>query len=140
MTVPHRRIKRERGADLEVLTRGCPRNCKRRVFVTKPLGFCSPGKATKIVSREPGDLPSTVVMREHVGRGVQTGSRTKDPRIFGETSIAVTCQLACRPRCFRVFNHRCYTTWSSAWVLLCCHTQRSRSQRTVVLHCGTCSR
>src|ERR1019366_5344806 len=139
MTVPLRGIKRERGADLEVLPGGCPRNCKRRVSSLSHWEM-NPGKATKIVSREPGDLPSTVVMREHVGRGVQTGSRTKDPRIFGETSIAVTCQLACRPRCSRVFNHRCYATWSSAWVLLCCHTQRIRSQRTLVLHCGTCSR
>lgn len=79
MTVPLRRIKRERGADLDVLIRGCPRNCKRLVFVTKPLGS-GPGKATKNVGREPGDLPSTVVMREHVGRGVQTGSRTEDPK------------------------------------------------------------
>jgi hypothetical protein len=80
MTVPLRRIKRERGADLEVLTRGCPRNCKRRVFVTKPLGVES-WEGDEIESREPGDLPSTVVMREHVGRGVQTGSRTEDPTL-----------------------------------------------------------
>ena len=37
-----------------------------------PLGFRVPGRRQRVVTREPGDLPSVVVMREHVGRGVLT--------------------------------------------------------------------
>src|SRR5580693_2519207 len=54
-------------------------------------GTHAPGKATETVSREPGDLPSAVVTREHVGRGALT---VAEPRAFqarGETSFAVTC-------------------------------------------------
>ena len=44
------------------------------------------------MTREPGDLPSVVVTREHVGRGVLTvaePARCVGPA--GETSFAVTC-------------------------------------------------
>jgi len=51
--------------------RGCPRNCKRRILRHEPLVF-SVRKATQGLTREPGDLPSAVVTREDVGRGVQT--------------------------------------------------------------------
>ena len=51
--------------------RGCPRNCKRRALAENHWGV--PGKAaSEAMTREPGDLPSAVVTREDVGRGVQT--------------------------------------------------------------------
>ncbi len=34
-----------------------------------PLGF-DLGRRRKALTREPGDLPSVVVTREHIGRGV----------------------------------------------------------------------
>src|ERR1700722_302640 len=37
-----------------------------------PLGISAPGRRRKVSIREPGDLPSAVITREHVGRGVQT--------------------------------------------------------------------
>jgi hypothetical protein len=37
-----------------------------------PLGSRVPERRRKVVTREPGDLPSVVVTREHVGRGVLT--------------------------------------------------------------------
>jgi len=40
--------------------------------VIVPLGSRVPGRRRKVVTREPGDLPSAVVTREHVGRGVLT--------------------------------------------------------------------
>jgi hypothetical protein len=52
--------------------RGCPRNCKRRILRHEPLGISVPGRRCKVLTREPGDLPSAVVTREDVGRGVQT--------------------------------------------------------------------
>src|ERR1700712_3979645 len=41
-------------------------------FVIKPLGISVLGRRRKVSTREPGDLPSAVVTREDVGRGVQT--------------------------------------------------------------------
>ncbi|VTZ51682.1 hypothetical protein MPC4_470006 [Methylocella tundrae] len=35
-----------------------------------------PGRRRKAETREPGDLPSAVVTREHIGRGVSVGTRT----------------------------------------------------------------
>jgi hypothetical protein len=35
-----------------------------------------PGRRRKARTREPGDLPSAVVVREHIGRGVSVGTRT----------------------------------------------------------------
>ena len=49
---------------------GCPRNCKRRIFSHIATGTSAPGRRRKVVTRKPGDLPSAVVTREHVGRGV----------------------------------------------------------------------
>src|ERR1700688_4658898 len=37
-----------------------------------PLGISVLGRRRKVSTREPGDLPSAVVTREGVGRGVQT--------------------------------------------------------------------
>src|ERR1700759_1232427 len=37
-----------------------------------PLGISVLGRRRKVTTREPGDLPSAVVTREDVGRGVQT--------------------------------------------------------------------
>ena len=71
--------------------RGCPRNCKRQILRHMPLGISVLGRRRRVTTREPGDLPSAVVTREDVGRGVQTlaslGSRKRD----GETWFAVTC-------------------------------------------------
>jgi len=40
-------IKRERGAgEMKALRRGCPRNCKRRIFRHMSTGISGPGKAT----------------------------------------------------------------------------------------------
>ena len=74
-----------------IRSRGCPRNCKRRCFRHYATGNHAPGKATEAVSREPGDLPSVVVTREHVGRGALTVAEPKALRARGETSFAVTC-------------------------------------------------
>lgn len=49
-----------------------PRNCKRQILRHEPLGISVPGRRCKVLTREPGDLPSAVVTREDVGRGVQT--------------------------------------------------------------------
>src|SRR5471032_1251295 len=65
-------IKRECGAGRFPQCRGCPRNCKRRIFRHMPLGISVLGRRRKVSTREPGDLPSAVVTREDVGRGVQT--------------------------------------------------------------------
>src|SRR3954452_21502729 len=37
-----------------------------------PLGISVLGRRRRVTTREPGDLPSAVVTREDVGRGVQT--------------------------------------------------------------------
>src|ERR1700716_219109 len=37
-----------------------------------PLGISVLGRRRKVSTREPGDLPSAVVTREDVGRGLQT--------------------------------------------------------------------
>ncbi|MCW2217225.1 hypothetical protein M2232_000757 [Bradyrhizobium japonicum] len=65
-------MKRECGAGICPQCRGCPRNCKRRILRHEPLGISVPGRRCKVLTREPGDLPSAVVTREDVGRGVQT--------------------------------------------------------------------
>jgi hypothetical protein len=60
--------------------RGCPRNCKRialRQFSHWELGSWEGDDRAAI--REPGDLPSTVVTREHVGRGVLMVAEPKAP-------------------------------------------------------------
>src|SRR6476659_4875070 len=51
--------------------RGCPRNCKRRILRLTPLGISVLGRRRGVTTRKPGDLPSAVVTREDVGRGVQ---------------------------------------------------------------------
>ena len=51
--------------------RGCPRNCKRRILRHMPLGISVLGRRRRVTTRKPGDLPSAVVTREDVGRGVQ---------------------------------------------------------------------
>src|ERR1700758_2973568 len=38
--------------------RGCPRNCKRRIFRHMPLGISVLGRRRRVRTREPGDLPS----------------------------------------------------------------------------------
>lgn len=57
-TVPHPRIKRERGAAIIRQRRGCPRNCKRRAFYTNSHWRIARGRPWKAMTREPGDLPS----------------------------------------------------------------------------------
>src|SRR5664279_4756628 len=49
------------------------------------------GRRRKVTTREPGDLPSTVVTREDVGRGVQTLASPRCVEDSGETWFAVTC-------------------------------------------------
>jgi hypothetical protein len=56
-----------------------------------PLGYSALGRRRKVSTREPGDLPSTVVTREDVGRGVQTLASPNVRKHGGETSFAVTC-------------------------------------------------
>src|SRR5262249_42267237 len=69
-------IKRERGACVNTLCRGCPRNCKRRVFgQTCHWEFvCSWEGGRKTAIRKPGHLPPTTVTRERGGRGVPAGT------------------------------------------------------------------
>src|SRR5712671_5130336 len=49
------------------------------------------GRRRTVTTREPGDLPSAVVTREDVGRGVQTLASLRCAEHNGETSFAVTC-------------------------------------------------
>lgn len=65
-------MKRECGAGIFPQCRSCPRNCKRRILRHRPLGPRSREGDEAVTTREPGDLPSAVVTREDVGRGVQT--------------------------------------------------------------------
>ena len=44
-----------------------------------------------VTTREPGDLPSAVVTREDVGRGVQALASQGCDKHTGETWFAVTC-------------------------------------------------
>ena len=67
-------------------SRGCPRNCKRKAKRRKPLAQSSPGRRRAATTREPGDLPSTVVTRERVGRGAPMAG-------FGRSLFAVTRQM-----------------------------------------------
>jgi TonB dependent receptor len=57
-----------------------------------PLGSRVPGRRRKVVTREPGDLPSAVVTREHVGRGVLT-EPSQHVRSYGRVRLRsqVTC-------------------------------------------------
>ena len=71
--------------------RGCPRNCERIILRHKPLGPRSREGDEVVMTREPGDLPSAVVTREDVGRGVQTFGFIGGCKAKGETSFAVTC-------------------------------------------------
>jgi hypothetical protein len=55
-------LKREHGAELSLLVRGCPRNCKRRAAAhdvtdafAETASFGKTGGLQK--TREPGDLP-----------------------------------------------------------------------------------
>ncbi len=76
--------------------RSCPRNCKRRISRQMPLGISVLGRRRKVTTREPGDLPSAVVTREDVGRGVLTSFHPRRVAAsWRETSFAVTCH--CRP-------------------------------------------
>jgi hypothetical protein len=53
-------------------TAAAPATVSGESSVIMPLGSRVPGRRRKVVTREPGDLPSAVVTREHVGRGVLT--------------------------------------------------------------------
>ena len=50
--------KRECGEDSWVQSRGCPRNCKRRVRPKCHWRFSAPGRRVRASSCKPGDLPS----------------------------------------------------------------------------------
>ena len=69
-TVPLTGIKREHGAGASAPIRGCPRNCSRRANGQNTTG--KPGRWPAVRSREPGDLPSSML---HSGcrRGSQGG-------------------------------------------------------------------
>jgi len=66
-----------------------------QLYAANPLSYATgnlgPGKATRVTTREPGDLPSAVVTREDVGRGVQTLASPDQRKPDGETWFAVTC-------------------------------------------------
>jgi hypothetical protein len=80
------------GRDIAQLC-GCPRNCERRIFRHTSTGISVPGRRRQVTTRKSGDLPSAVVTREHVGRGVLAVDEPIVPRLWtcGETSFAVTC-------------------------------------------------
>lgn len=63
------RAKRESGAALRRLFRGCPRNCKRRVSCPHTTtGVTNAGKVRQdTTTREPGDLPTNVLIRPRAG-------------------------------------------------------------------------
>ena len=89
---PRLGIKRERSAGKATPNAAAaPATVSGESSVTRPLGFV-PGRRRQAMTRESGDLPSAVVTREHVGRGV---SAVDDPivllRMCGEASFAVTC-------------------------------------------------
>src|SRR5262249_62285920 len=67
-----------------------------------PLGCRVPGRRRKVKTREPGDLPSAVVMRECCRSGCTGGGRTNHPLDVWGTKFAVTCHRACYPRCLHV--------------------------------------
>src|SRR6476661_3386505 len=77
--------------------------------VIMPLGSRVPGRRRKVVTREPGDLPSVVVTREHVGRGVLTVAEPARTVVrAGETSFAVTCHNVVAPEVsYHVLHHKC---------------------------------
>src|ERR1700750_2911830 len=56
-----------------------------------PLGIQARGRRRMVTPREPGDLPSAVVTREDVGRGVQTLASQGAEKHIGETWVAVKC-------------------------------------------------
>src|SRR3981081_3995814 len=60
-------------------------------FVTCHWGISVLGRRRRVTPREPGDLPSAVVTREDVGRGVQTLASPGCAKHDGETWFAVTC-------------------------------------------------
>ncbi len=45
------------------------------------------------MTREPGDLPSVVVTREHIGRGRPGGDRSTAFRAMRQSAFAVTCHV-----------------------------------------------
>src|SRR5579862_2591912 len=63
-------------------------------------GIRVPGRRRQVMTREPGDLPSAVVMRERCRSGCTGGQRTDHPSLdVRDTEFAVTCHRACYPRC-----------------------------------------
>src|SRR6478736_1561824 len=85
-------INRERGEASDRRSRGCPRNCKRRIFRHHATGLSGPGKAT-----EGGDPRARrpAVSRGHT-RACRSGCTDSSRasaygRTAGETSFAVTC-------------------------------------------------
>ena len=65
------RIKRECGAG-KPYAAAAPATVSGESFVTGHWEYRSREGDEKVTTREPGDLPSAVVTREHVGRGVLT--------------------------------------------------------------------
>jgi hypothetical protein len=107
-------------------------------FVDYATGIIFPGKATKVTASQ-----ETCRQRGHA-RACRPGCAdrclTKDHVIFGESPIAVTCHLACHPRCSRVSNHQSHTSWRLLRFSFYGHWKRCHHQRRSFLHACTCSR
>ena len=82
---------RECGAGNFPNAAAAPATVSGESFVIVPLGISVLGRRRKVSTREPGDLPSAVVTREDVGRGVQTLASPELREHDGETWFAVTC-------------------------------------------------
>ena len=104
-TVPVLGIKRECGAGKSPNS-AAARNCKRRSHRHWPLGISVLGRRRRVVTREPGDLPSAVVTREDVGRGVRAlaslGSRKRDGGSLVRCDVPLTSYRGLN----HVFHHR----------------------------------
>jgi hypothetical protein len=89
-------IKRERGARFSrkratLNAMAAPATVSGESFVIGHWESRSREGDGEVTTREPGDLPSAVVTRENVGRGVQTSASPEYFLLRRGTSFAVTC-------------------------------------------------
>jgi hypothetical protein len=102
-------IKRERSAgETSLYAAAAPATVSGESSVKCPLGSRVPGRRRKVATREPGDLPSAVVIRERCRSGSIGGGSTNHPHggCAGHR-FAVTCHRACYPRCLDVSRYLC---------------------------------
>jgi len=84
--------KRERGEGTVPEPAAAPATVSGERSVRAPLGFWVLGRRRNVKTREPGDLPSAVVIREHCRSGCTDGSGPIILRGVRGTKFAVTCQ------------------------------------------------